>query len=165
MSYVPIATTTLANNAQSVTFSSIPTSVEGVALRDLIMVINGRTVESGSYMGFAILNSSITGIYNNVTMAGYAASFSTSSYGGTDSFQGFAGGISSLPSTSIIHFLDYAATNKFKTFISRGDAPTELTASASTFRSTAAITSIRLLLSSNATFATGTSFSLYGIAG
>jgi hypothetical protein len=62
-----------------------------------------------------------------------------------------------------INFQSYAGSTN-KTFLMRGTAPaTELTAVASLWRSTAVINTIQVLASTGS-FASGTTFTLYGIA-
>jgi hypothetical protein len=66
---------------------------------------------------------------------------------------------------NVIHqIMDYSATDKHKSSLSRGNTPdAELFAKAGRWNNTAAITSITLLLDAN-NIAAGSTFNLYGIA-
>ena len=158
--YVALATNTLTSNTATVTFSSI-----SGAYTDLVLVANG-TSSSGS--GEVVIQ------FNSDTGANYSSTFI---YGtGTAATSGRA-----TSSTSIFvernatwrtttrpmfrsHIMNYANTTTYKTVISRADSGSEsVDAVVGLWRSTAAITSIDIL-GNGATFATGSTFNLYGIA-
>jgi hypothetical protein len=64
----------------------------------------------------------------------------------------------------ITQIMDYSATDKHKTSLIRGnDAGAEVIAHAQRWASTSAVTSVRALITAN-NFASGSTFSLYGIA-
>mgnify|MGYP007006659575 CR=1 FL=1 len=65
MSYIALATTTLGSAASSVTFSSIPASVNGVALRDLVVVLTTPTA-AGNANGTIFFNGDTGGNYSRV---------------------------------------------------------------------------------------------------
>jgi hypothetical protein len=61
--------------------------------------------------------------------------------------------------------MDYAATDKHKTVLTRNNVSgTGVEAQAARWANTAAITSVTVITSSGAGFATGTVISLYGVA-
>jgi hypothetical protein len=64
-----------------------------------------------------------------------------------------------------IHFFDYARTDKHKTILARADVSSLATeATASRWAQTAAITSIAMTLNpGTSSFATGSTFALYGV--
>jgi hypothetical protein len=159
MSYIALATTTLGSGASSVTFSSIPTSVNGVALRDLILVINGK-VGANSNMIFYYNSDQSNG--TSVWMQGNGSSASSSSIG----FM-FAGTWNAnQDSNAIIQIMDYAQTDKHKTALVRGNqaADTGAWALANRWASTSAITSVIIDPTGGNTLSAGTTLSLYGVA-
>lgn len=153
----PLATTTLASASATVTFSSISGSY-----RDLRLVING-TLNATTNFG-AILNGDTGASYSRVYMGGDGTNTSSNAFSGTtDGFIGYwTGGGGN--NTAIIDFMDYSATDKHKTSLSRHNVASGIVwAWATRWASTNAITSIALQAGAT-TWATGTTFSLYGIA-
>lgn len=160
-SYIPLATTTLAANATSVTFGSIPTNANGVTFRDLIVVVNGTTTATPGY--FYLYFNGDTNSYTRSEMSGNGSGtspFSTSNSIIVTFLQG-------TNSTHITQIMDYTATNKHKTWIYRNSITGNSGALAGVGRwaSTAAVTSLSLSSFSGGTFVTGTTVSLFGIAG
>jgi hypothetical protein len=107
--------------------------------------------DSGSnYLGVLMYGtgvSAVAGIFGASTFAYFGALWTT---------QG----------STYADIMDYSATDRHKTLISRySNAANEAGAMASRWGSTAAITNIELITTSAATYAAGTTFSLYGIAG
>ncbi len=165
MSYIALATTTLTTAASSVTFSSIPTSVNGVALRDLILVINAAVTAEG--VPRARVNGDAASNYSRVEMfAGNVGIFSSTATQGFFDLGRSGTGSSGTRFMCVTQFMDYSATDKHKTVLSRNndDDTRALSALAQRWANTAAITSITCILSANS-YATGSTFSLYGIAG
>lgn len=152
---VALATTTLASNTTTVTFSSISS-----AYRDLRLVISG-TVNATTNLS-AILNGDSSAAYSRVYMGGNGSTTSSSSFANADPFIGYWEGGGSN-NNMIIDFMDYSATDKHKTALSRANNPAAVTwAWCYRWGSTNAISSIAM--SANATtWATGTTFSLFGI--
>jgi hypothetical protein len=154
-SYIPIASQTLGSSAASVTFSSIPTTLNGKTLRDLIIV--GR-FESAGNNTLCRINSDTGNNYNHVLMyaAPSAGSFTQSS---VDRFVLDFGA-----SMLIMQVFDFAQTNKHKSILSRSDNASSATgAAACRWANTSAVTSIQLYV--GGTFAAGSTFSLYGLEG
>jgi hypothetical protein len=152
--YTPLATVTLGSSAATVTFSNIPATY-----RDLVVVFNGaQNASSTSYV--MRFNGDSASNYSFVLMAGNGSSSSSSS--GT--FTGAAPGVIGTTQTNIFYqVMDYSATDKHKTVLTRTDDPgTQTVAWASRWANTAAITSLAIV-SGNAFIAT-TTVSLYGIA-
>lgn len=155
--YVALATNTLSSTASSVTFSSI-----SGAYTDLVLVISGAKDAGGAtnpylqFNGDTGSNYSHTALYGDGTTAGSGRSSSQA--------QMYLGDYTTTQSTYQIHIMNYANTTTYKTVLSR----TSITNSAlaligGLWRSTAAITSVVVYVGSN-NFATGSTFSLYGIA-
>jgi hypothetical protein len=159
--YVPLATVTLGSSASSVTFSSIPATY-----RDLVLVCNWQNSGSGS-AGRLQLNGNTGANYFGVWMTGTGTSAISSSETSETSARiagASVGPANTYSNTAILQFLDYSATDKHKTVISRfGSASTESQATASRYASTSAITSIRFFDILGQTFQTGSTFNLYGI--
>jgi hypothetical protein len=155
--YVAIAEQTLGTDAASVTFSSIPGTYT-----DLIMVVNAITSTASEYMSIN-LNSDTGSNYSRTNLAGNGTS--AVSVRGSNETVGYIGaetyGTNALKFNTVVHFMNYANTTTYKTFLSRANH-VDLAAEAivGLWRSTSAITTIKV----NSNFATGSTFSLYGIA-
>jgi hypothetical protein len=156
--YTALATVTLGTTAASVTFSSIPATY-----RDLIVVYNGNITASstlGAYRFNGDTGSNYTGVYTANAASGTRATTSSDFY-----FQGTTG-----ISTAIIQVMDYSATDKHKTALVRsGNLAEWVQMYANRWANTAAITSMTLLpidastFAPTSTWATGTTFNLYGV--
>lgn len=162
MSYIALANITLTSAASSVTFASIPATY-----RDLILVADaiGTTTNNGGYVGFR-LNSDSGNNYTRVYMVGNGSSAISAADSATNYFNGFAfAGSSGSRSNEILQIMDYAQTDKHKTLLERNSvASLYSVANAGRWASTSAVTSIQLTAFIN-TFAIGSTFALYGIAG
>ena len=158
--YEPIATTTLGSATSSVTFSSISGSYT-----DLVLVVESA-MESGSTSNFVMQFNSDTGSNTNYSSTRLLGDGTAASSGrNTSASYAMVGDIDTNRFASINHIMNYANTNVYKTVISRtGNAGSYLGAYASTWRSTAAITSIVLKKDGGGNFVSGSTFTLYGIA-
>ena len=153
--YDCIATTTLGSAQASVTFSSISGSYT-----DLVLVIGGALSSSdGPTLQF-----------NNDTGSNYSDTFlygnGSSATSGRNSSQSemAIGYMDTGQSNMIVHIMNYANTTTYKTALGRGNAPAALTiARVGLWRSTAAISTIKVKLSGVLTFNSGSTFTLYGI--
>lgn len=154
--YTPIATTTLGSAAASYTFSSIPSTYT-----DLVVIFSGKQGTSTDFFSIQVngdtgSNYSLTDLYGTGASAGsFRASNVTK--------------IGRLPvvndSMAKINIMNYSNTTTYKTILSRGDSAADSThAVVGLWRSTAAINSVTLVFDSGGTFATGSTFTLYGIA-
>ena len=156
--YTPIATYTATGTPTSYTFSSIPGTYT-----DLVLVTQG-TMATGSgafialqFNGDTATNYSNTRIYGNGSAAGSIRESNQTS--------GNIGAMYSGIANLVCNIQNYANATTYKTCISRNSAPTsgEASAYATLWRSTAAITSVKVLAQSD-TIANGTTMTLYGIA-
>jgi hypothetical protein len=154
--YEPIATTTLSTATAEVTFSSISGSYT-----DLVYIIYNKSGGTNSRLRFnsdSGSNYSATQLYaNGSSAASLPESNQTRAPSGTIDNNGMAIG----------HIMNYSNTTTYKTLIARGGAGTGtyLDAVVSLWRSTSAITSISFTQDSGSTnFASGSTFTLYGIA-
>jgi hypothetical protein len=150
--YTPLATVTLASATASVVFSSIPATY-----RDLILIVNG-TENANQYI--AVRYNSDTGSnYSYVRMTDGPASAS-----GTESFGRLGVGDPTARFLVITQIMDYSATDKHKTWLSRSNIPANFVgAIAGRWANTGAITSVNVLTTTADTYAIGTTFSLYAV--
>jgi hypothetical protein len=151
--YTALANITLGSTATSVTFSSIPATY-----RDLILVYSGTSTSV----------SGVEGRFNGDSGTNYSLvrMFGTGSPGSSSATTNYFPVVyTGLPITalSIVQIMDYSATDKHKTVLTRagGAGYTTTEALASRWANTAAITSINIL---SIGFTSGSTFALYGIA-
>jgi hypothetical protein len=159
--WTPLANTTLGSTATSVTFSSISS-----AYRDLRVVITTGTT-GGGQCAYTI-NSDTTSTYVWVTAEGDGSAASSAWNGNTygNTFNNvLLYGYDTTPRAFItLDFLDYSATDKHKTVLSRGNtAARGVNMMAVRWPSTAAISTISFV-SSPSTFISGSTFTLYGVS-
>jgi len=152
--YDLLASTTLASSASSVTFSSIDQSYG-----DLVLVFDG-TLTGNASINFQ-LNSDTGSNYNYVLMRGNGSSGDSSdSVNVAFGTFGYAVGQTLVK----IELLDYTATDKHKSILSRLNNSTYTFAHANRWASTAAINRIDFILSGGESFAAASTFNLYGVA-
>ena len=153
--YVPLYTNVLASTATSYQFTSIPATYT-----DLVLVVSG-TFTTGSTNNCNLEFNNDTGSnYGWTRLLGNGTA--ASSARGTSDVEINVGLISSTAqSNTIIHIQNYSNTTTYKTAIGRGNTSEYVQTSVGTWRSTAAITAIKV--KSAGTFSIGTKFSLYGI--
>jgi hypothetical protein len=153
--YRPLATVTLGSAVNSVTFSSIPATY-----RDLIFVISGTLVSGGSDTQLRV-NGDSGSNYNRVYMFGNGST--TESGASSNQPQFLPWNASTTQSNAIGQLMDYSATDKHKTLLSRQDLTTVgVSAQAQRWANTAAITTLAFSVSGT-NYAIGTTFSLYGV--
>ena len=160
--YTPIESRTLTSATTTVTFSSIPATYT-----DLILVAN-TIVSSGTGAELSIrFNSDTATNYSNTYLLGTGSATAT---GRGTSFTyadcGYLSSNSGNPNTRILHIQNYANTTTYKTIISRasGVNGAQVTAYVNLWRKTPeAINSITIFSASSLTYATGSTFTLYGI--
>ena len=154
--YTPIATTTLGSAATDYTFTSIPSTYT-----DLVIVVNGAA-SSGSTNSLKVnYNSDTSSAYSYTRLLGDGSS--ASSARGSNTTSAFAGDTGSDRAVFIINIQNYANSTTYKTFISRSNSENYLSAYVGLWRNTNAITSVTLGINT-LQWATGTTFTLYGIA-
>lgn len=152
--YTPIATTTLGSTTASYTFTSIPSTYT-----DLVLVVSG-TSTAGDAVCFQLNGDSSAG-YSATNMVGDGST--AYSQRATSNTFSYTGGIGTVMGTVITHFMNYSNTTTYKTFIARSSVSNSVVISTvSRWPSTAAINSIKVLLTGNS-FASGTAITLYGI--
>jgi hypothetical protein len=155
MSYIALATTTLGSSAASVSFSSIPATY-----KDLILVLEGTVSTAVNVL--VSLNSDTSNVYTRVQMTGSGSSAASSS--GTHPGLYMVYGESGQRVFAQLQLMDYSATDKHKTALSRGHTSgSEVAARALRWPSTAAVNSMTVTAQTG-TFLTGSRLSLYGVA-
>lgn len=156
--YTALATVTLSSSAATVTFGSIPATY-----RDLVMILNSKVL-TGTPFPRARVNGDSANNYVRVSMVGNgSAATSTTSTSNVIALSGDASAAANFNYNTITNFMDYSATDKHKTVVSRGNNVDVATAiSVSRWTNTSAITSIEVSLSSSS-FDVGSTFNLYGI--
>jgi hypothetical protein len=154
--YIPLQTITLGSAASSVTFASIPQTY-----RDLVLVINGAMPNSGGEP-YARLNSDSAVNYSAVRMTGEGSNVSSAAF--TSNRLGFFFTYGSELANVIVSLMDYSATDKHKTTLSRGSqaAGRGVAAWLSRWANTDAVTSIAIS-HEGGDYPSGVTFSLYGI--
>lgn len=160
--YVALDTKVLGTAATSVTFTSIP---QGYT--DLVLVATVQATSGSPENLLFQLNSDTGANYSNTWLSG-DGSTATSARLSNRNF-GYFGYYAYPPIGSnynniIGHFMNYSNATTNKTSLSRSNsAATGTDASVSLWRSTAAVTSLKLFFATN-TIAVGSTFTLYGIA-
>jgi len=156
--YTSLANVTLGAAASSVTFSSIPATY-----RDLICVV--VAAGSTSLQGRIRLNGDGGSSYNWQRMSGNGSS--ASAMASLDNNMGYLSAIAQATTTGAlqmnINIMDYSATNKHTTIISRANnAANGTEAFANRWANTARVTSVQILTSTG-NWAAGSTFALYGV--
>jgi hypothetical protein len=162
-SYYSIATTTLTGSQATITFSSIPATYTHLQLR----VFGKATASAYLKVTFNGASTNFDSHYLDGNGASVSAGFDAattfiSNYGA------IANTTANVFGTVIIDLLDYANTNKYKTYRSlsgtdyNGSGGVDLTSGL--WQSTSAISQIDLNLNTGS-FAQYSSFALYGIKG
>ena len=160
--YDCIATTTLGSAQSSVTFSSISGSYTDLILVAILGITNANTANVGFRFNSDTGNNfSATRLYGNgSTAASNRVSNQPFIYGNELSYP--SGDIGE--NNYILHIMNYSNSTTYKTTLSRGNrASVGVDAIVGLWRSTAAITSVTVLLDPSDTYKVGSTFTLYGI--
>jgi hypothetical protein len=166
-SHILIEALTLSSAQSSVSFSSIPTTLNGKTLRDLVLVITPRvTAEAGWTIRF---NGDSGSNYNLVAAFGQGSGTISNT---ANSQQQMQLGIGNLTATTtlgevsyILQIMDYAQ-DKHKSILGRGDKYNGAALMhAGRWANTNAISSLTIALTNSANIDTGATFTLFGIEG
>ena len=154
--YSTIATTTLGSAAASYTFSSIPSTYT-----DLVLIVNG-SMSAPQNIGVEF-NGDSGGNYSFVRI--YGDGSAAYSDGVNNTVFSYLGIMDAGQSSLVASIQNYANTTTFKTSLGRGNATTSgyVSTYVSTWRSTSAITSVKVLPAGANTLSSGTTLTLYGI--
>lgn len=155
---VPLQNITLVSNAATVTFSNLPTT----GFRDLVVVTTAFNT-GGTADIWLRYNGDTGNNYNRIYMGGTGGVAYSGTNQGTVNYVVYS--TTTNENNTTIHIMDYSATDKHKVNLCRQNAASNsVSAFAGRWASTAAITSI-LFGTDGASFAAGSTFSLYGIVG
>jgi hypothetical protein len=152
--YTALATRTLTGSAATVTFSSIPATY-----RDLIIVSNLLNTTDATDGTIYFNGDTTAGNYTRVFMYNLAGQPTPLSSTGNNQ--------SIIPRIAVgslvVHIMDYSATDKHKTTLLTSNQAAFISyTQASRWANTAAVNTIRFAPNSGS-FATGCTFSLYGV--
>ena len=162
--YTLIQSITASGSVSDVEFTSIPSTYT-----DLVIVCQGRTANAVSEQAITVyLNNDFSGIASFTEMRGDGSTATSSRLTAQSGFRvGYFAGASAasgIVGQCIFSVIDYSNTNTFKTTIARGGtASSSTTASASLWRSTAAITRVGMATFGAGNYVAGSTFRLYGI--
>ena len=156
--YVPIEAKTLASTSTDVQFSYIPSTYT-----DLVLVIAGKN-SSSTYSPYIQFNGDTTTNYSSTQMYGDGSSAISNRQTSTSTL--YFGSLGATQGNAIIHIMNYANTTTYKTFLIRINASDFRTYGiVGLWRKTPeAINQINIKMESGGSFASGTTFTLYGIA-
>jgi hypothetical protein len=153
--YTPIASVTLSATASEVVFSGLPQT-----FRDLILVTDSIHSTTGVAVNCRF-NGDAGSNYSFVFMRGNGSAATSSS--GTTTAMNATDTFTTRGYTGTLQIFDYSQTNKHKTALLRkGGAFEDVQAWAQRWANTSAINSISLTTGSG-TFASGSSFTLFGV--
>jgi hypothetical protein len=151
--YDSIASTTLATNSTSVSFSNISGTYT-----DLVVVFSGSHTAGPDSVKLRF-NNNTTSSYSQLQLIGDGSSAYTTTSGNISSIS--VGNVNGV-SNNIVHIMNYSNTVTNKFVIGRGDEAGQMTVlGIGRYGSTDAITTVTVFTSAN--FASGSVFSLYGI--
>lgn len=152
--YELISSQVLSTSAASVSFTSIPATY-----RDLVLVVEASV--TGGASAFLRFNSNSGSNYNYVLMRGNGSTATSSKANAqTELFIGY----NFNKGLYKISIMDYSATDKHKSTISRTDNANQTEAFAGRWAITSAVSSITFTLSGGESWTSGSTFYLYGIA-
>ena len=159
--YESIATVTVGSGGSStITFSSIPSTYQHLQIRALML-----TTSASNLITRANGDTGTNYSYHELTGSGSAAA----SGGSASTASPYSGYTSTQPGIMVQDFLDYANTNKYKTFrtLSGSDANGSgfILMRSALWQNTSAITQLTITVSGGANFNQYSSFALYGIKG
>lgn len=155
----PIATQTLNATAASVTFSSIP---QGYT--DLVLIMSIQNGTGTNYNTFGRFNGDTGTNYSDTYIYGTGAVVGSSRESNYSNGIRFGWSNSSNFSPNFAHIMNYSNTTSYKTTLNRtNDTASIVYCGVGLWRNTAAITSITLSNEASANFASGCTFTLYGV--
>jgi hypothetical protein len=156
--YTPIATQTLGTTTSSVTFSSIP---QGYT--DLVLVISAKNTTGQNYETWLRFNGDSTSSYSQTFLQNYDGSTQAGRNANITEIRTGKMNTTSFDA-NIIHINSYSNSTTYKTTLSRHNNAQFVTgAMVGTWRNTNAITRIDAICESGANYASGSTFTLYGI--
>jgi len=160
--YTPLATLTLTGGDSEIVFSNIPATY-----RDLIVVAQFQMSGTSSASRLRLngdTGANYSGVWATGTGSGSGGSGSESGATGARIIGASFGPDNTFGNQLILQVMDYSATDKHKTVLSRySGAATEVQMTASRWANTAAVTSVTIYDVLGQTYQSGSTFSLYGV--
>jgi hypothetical protein len=158
--YEPIATTTLGSAQASVTFSSLG------SYTDIVAIVNVKNTVGAGYWLQAQFNGFTSNQYSTTVLQGNGSAASSYRYSNESDGVRCGATYTSNFTPAIINILNYSNSTTFKTVLSRfNDGGNTVQALVGLFRQTGVITSIKFQIEAGtANIASGSTFTLYGIA-
>lgn len=155
--YTPIATTTLGSATATITFSSISGSYT-----DLVIVFNGKGASLDSF-DLQFNGDTSSGLYSATGLSGNGST--ASSFRVTSQNKIVIGLVDDVGSNTIVSIQNYSNSTTYKTVLGRGNAVTGglVRAGVGLWRNTNAINQVSMFQANGANFASGSTFTLYGI--
>lgn len=157
--YEPIQTHTLVSNSTDIEFATIPSTYT-----DLVIVAQFKNTTSVDM--FLRFNNDSTTKYSNTYLYGNGTTALSSRYSNASGFvlDMAGGGFGTEWGTYIINIMKYANTNIDKNILGRSSFSGISTGTiVGLYRSTSAISSIKLSASTASTIVAGSTFTIYGI--
>ena len=157
--YEKIATTTLGSNTATITFSSISGSYT-----DIVLITSTKTTSASADGAITCTVNGDTGSnYSHTAL--YGTGSSALSFRSSNLTKLYFGRWSnSQYTTTKTQFQNYSNTTTYKTVLSQGGNTTDYIFEwANLWRNTSAISSMELKVDDASSFATGSTFTLYGI--
>ena len=165
MALIPIASQTVGSAVNQVDFTSIPTTVSGVAIRDLVLVCSA--LSGGSSGRLTIQFNGDTGSnYARVVATGNGSTVTTAMATSPNIWSGESANANTTNRLFVtLNVFDFAQTNKHKAVLLRSnEALTGTEMMAARWASTSAITSITVRMSAGTwTINPGSTFNLFGV--
>ncbi len=164
--YEPIATTTLGSAQSSVSFTSIPQTYT-----DLVLVSQNKTSATVSVRVDMTFNSDTSTNYSCTRVYGNGSTTTSDRFSSASALDvGFMPGTDGTGYGMIVlNIMNYSNTTTYKTVLDRwssqegGSIHKYVVAEVGLWRSTSAITSITFVTNGSFNFASGSTFTLYGI--
>jgi len=155
--YGPIASTTLGSAASDITFSSI-----GSTFTDLILVVTATPATSATNVRLQV-NADTGSNYSNTTLYGSGSSAASARESSiANMLVGYA--TTTDGPMYVVQFMSYANTSVYKTALVSAASPAGyVERTVNLWRSTSAITSIKLFMQNGNNIAAGATASLYRI--
>lgn len=169
-SFVHIETATLTSSANSIDFTSIPSTYRQLQLRTMLR--SSRTPSIDDYVGVRFNGSSTTYprqmIVSRTHTANASVLYDTNTFGYMNGFASATGASAEIYGVGVVDIPDYRSTTVRKSFSGIGGSELGSTGGAVSVTTAhwpvaSAITSISLIC--NAQFVSGSTVSLYGIVG
>lgn len=164
MALIPIASQTVGSAVNQVDFNSIPTSVSGVAIRDLVLVCSALSGGSSGRLTFQF-NGDTGSNYTRVVATGNGSTATSASATSPNIWSGESANANTTNRLFVRLEIFEFAQSKHKTVLLRSnEASTGTEMMAARWGSTSALTSITVRMSAGTwTINPGSTFNLYGV--